>query len=453
MTNALLHRSRAFVRFGGVGVDVLTFDARPDYPEVEERLRAAGEIVDGMRLLNLYDWLRVRPLPGGSLRLERHPLTPIAPGEEHARAERAGRVLSRTRLADDGVTVLQADHYRPDGTLVLSDRRDVRTRGVLGGRSVVLCDATGAPVRSWGRIWHLYRAWLDHLTGRRPSWLLVDSKTSANFMLDYRRRHVVTVHVVHGSHLASGDDPRGGLSAVRRAVFERLAAFDSVVVLSERQRREIVRRGARIRVVPNARPHHAAAPAVAERRGVVVLASLTSRKRVDHAVQATLAAGLDLDVYGEGDERTALERLAATAPGRVRLHGYRDDARMALTEASVVLLTSSSEGFPLVLVEAMGAGCVPVAYDVRYGPRDLIRRGTGFLVPPGDIGALTSTLRRVAHLDPTRLDRMRRRGRRVARRFDDARVTRRWARELRAARRRHIAMTILESRSFHTTRR
>ena len=63
MTGAFLHRSRAFVRLGGVHVDVLTFDARPDYPDVERRLRDRGQLIDGMGLLNLWDWLRDHPSP------------------------------------------------------------------------------------------------------------------------------------------------------------------------------------------------------------------------------------------------------------------------------------------------------------------------------------------------------------------------------------------------------
>jgi poly(glycerol-phosphate) alpha-glucosyltransferase len=149
------------------------------------------------------------------------------------------RAEERVRRADDG-TVLQVDHYRADGSLLLSDRRDARVRGLLGGRSVVLCDERGFPVRSWTRIHHLYRAWLDALTAKQRSFVIVDSKTSANFMLDYRRPHVITAHVVHNSHLARSDEPLGEVRASRRAVFDRLEAFDIVAVLSERQRRDIV---------------------------------------------------------------------------------------------------------------------------------------------------------------------------------------------------------------------
>jgi poly(glycerol-phosphate) alpha-glucosyltransferase len=429
MTRAMLQRSQAFVRLGGVTVGILTFDARPDYPDVERRLRDAGDLIDGMRLHNLYEWLREHPLPGGSLRLEQHPLEPLP---------RTGAGLTERRLAPDG-TVLQIDHYRRDGTLLVSDRRDVRQRGVPGGRSVVLCDEAGVPVRSWGRIHHLYRAWLDRLTARQPSYLIVDSKTIAGFMIGYRRPHATVVHVVHNSHRGADD----GFRSSRRAVLENAAGFDSVVVLTERQRRDLralVGPEPRLSVIPNA--IRAPEPTEEERdvRRGVVLASLTPRKRVAHAVSAVLAAapqtGAHLDVYGEGEQREELERRASRIPGAVSLHGFRSGARDELHSASFLLATGASEGTALALLESMAAGCLPIAYDVAYGPGDLIDGRNGVLVPDGDVVALADAIRTLVAESPARLERRRRHARRTALRYTDEAITANWGRELRAARRR-----------------
>lgn len=427
----MLQRSQAFVRLGGVTVDILTFDARPDYPLVERRLRDAGDLIDGVRLLNLYEWLRSNPLPGGSLREELHPFDPMP---------RSGDALTQTRLAPDG-TVLQVDHYRRDGTVLLSDRRDVRQRGVLGGRSVVLCDDAGRPVRSWGRIHHLYRAWVDRLTATTPSYLIVDSKTIAGFMVGYRRPHATVVHVVHNSHRGSDN----GFRASRREVLEHASGFDSVVLLTDRQRRdlrEIVGPEPKLSVIPNAAPQPDAAAAERDPRRGVVLASLTARKRVDHAVRAVLdsgpATGARLDVYGDGELRAELEALAAPSAA-IRLHGHSPAARDELRTASFLLATGSSEGLPLVLIESMAAGCLPIAYDVPYGPSDIIDGHNGILVPSGDVAALADAIRSLVEESPARLARRRRHARRTAQRYTDVAVTARWAKELRAAHRRHVS--------------
>lgn len=447
MTAAMLARCASFARLGGVPVDVLTFDTRPDLPRLASRLRERGVLADGVEVLNLYDWLRVHPLPGGSLRLDRDAFTPLADDavtRVHRRDD--GRVVARLRTDADG-RILQIDHLRDDGTLLLSDRRDTRSRGEVGGRSVVLCDGDGRPVRSWRRIWPLYAAWLDALTAGTPSFMIVDSKTIAPFMLEYRRSHVITAHVVHASHRSAPGESHP-VRASRREVFEHLDAFDLVALLSERQADEVaglVGRREHVAVIPNARPPQERADRAADLRRAastprtagVVLAALTPRKRVSHAIAAVARANavggtapVRLDVYGDGPSRPALERRAAQVPG-VHLHGHDPDARRRLHDASFLLLTSRSEGFPLVLVEGMAAGCLPIAYDIRYGPGDLIRDGrNGFLVPPGDIDGLAAAIARLHALPPRRRAAMRRRAMRSARSFDESRVVAIWAREL-----------------------
>jgi poly(glycerol-phosphate) alpha-glucosyltransferase len=455
MTSAMLHRSRAFVRLGGVDVDVLTFDTRADYPALERRLRDRGEFVRGMGLINLWDWMREHDVaerePGG-LDLERHPFTPLEPGQGLDTGVRDGVVLSRTRYGSDGATVLQVDHYREDGSLAVSDRCDTRARGELGGRSIVLCDRRGVPVRSWGRGGSLYCWWLDRLQAHSRTFMIVDSKTVARFAAGYQRKKATLVHVVHASHLASGDAPMGDLRESRRAVFEHLDAWHSIVLLTERQRQDVAARGLPTRnlaVIPNGRDLPPAPPMDRAPGRGVVLAGLTARKRVGHAITAVqrVAAsvpGLTLDVYGDGGERARLEALAADGDAGgsrgIRFHGYDPLAHERLLDASFIVSTGTSEGFPLVLVEAMAAGCIPIAYDVRYGPADIIAHGrNGFLVPSGDVDALADAIRTLATMTPGRLRRMRRAARRTARRYSDVAVTRRWSTELRAAESRRLA--------------
>ena len=443
MTSALLHRSRAFVRLGGVEVDVLTFDTRPDYRELETRLRDRGALIDGMRVLNLWDWLRghvVAPDEPGRLDLELHPFAPLGV-DGVITTERGAAALTRTRFADDGVTALQVDHFRDDGSLLLSDRRDVRAPGQLGGRSIVLCDLDGTPVRSWGRLWSLYRWWLDRLRAHERTFLIVDSKTVAPFAMTYRRKKATVVHVVHASHLAKMNEPNGPLRESRRSVFEHLDEFDSVVLLTQRQRLDLAARAPlpdSVTVIPNSRDLPPAPALERPQRHGIVLAGLTARKRVHHAIAAVQRAsattpGLELGVVGDGPELQRLEATAAGAPN-IRFHGHDPEGSRRLLDASFILATGSSEGFPLVLVEAMAAGCIPIAYDVRYGPADVIAHGrNGFLVPSGDVDALAAAIAELAAMSPRRVTRMRRAARRTARAYTDAAITRRWASELRRA--------------------
>jgi poly(glycerol-phosphate) alpha-glucosyltransferase len=93
-----------------------------------------------------------------------------------------------------------------------------------------------------------------------------------------------------------------------------------------------------------------------------------------------------------------------------------------------------------VLIEAMAVGCIPIAYDVPYGPADIISHGrNGFLVPPGNVDALTDAILELQAMPPRRIARLRRNARRAASAFSDVTVTRTWARELRRAEQRKAA--------------
>jgi len=67
---------------------------------------------------------------------------------------------------------------------------------------------------------------------------------------------------------------------------------------------------------------------------------------------------------------------------RIELAGTRKNVIDYLQMAKIFAFTSSSEGFPNVVGEALSAGLPVVAYDCIAGPSDMIENGcNGFLVP------------------------------------------------------------------------
>jgi len=70
------------------------------------------------------------------------------------------------------------------------------------------------------------------------------------------------------------------------------------------------------------------------------------------------------------------------AEDRVILEGRREDVDAYYLRSSIFAFTSSSEGFPNVIGEAMAAGLPVVAFDCIAGPSEMIQDGkNGFLVP------------------------------------------------------------------------
>jgi len=156
------------------------------------------------------------------------------------------------------------------------------------------------------------------------------------------------------------------------------------VCLTDQQRRELQRDvpEAVVRSIPYPGRPPREAPGEKDLSLVVVVAQLGDRKRIDHAIRAFAKVvkahpQARLEIYGEGEEGGALRRLIRELRLRksVFMMGYSHSVNRAQARAACTLLTSTFEGYGRVIGESMSLGTPVIAYDVRYGPRDLIRDG------------------------------------------------------------------------------
>lgn len=91
-------------------------------------------------------------------------------------------------------------------------------------------------------------------------------------------------------------------------------------------------------------------------------------------------------ILGDGPERSRLESMAKDldlGPDRVRFLGHRDDAVRYIAALDLFLFPSISEGSPGALKEAMALEIPVIAANAR-GNDEIVRSGTGVLVPPHD---------------------------------------------------------------------
>ena len=231
-----------------------------------------------------------------------------------------------------------------------------------------------------------------------------------------RRAHAVHVYNEHTPLTPDGEllPKRPHQRLLTRLVAR---ATDEVIAVTERQVPPLERAGyprGRIEVVHNgvfARDVEGVEPS-AELAGagfsVLCVSAMRPEKRVDLFVEAAGAArreepGIRACVAGEGRERQRLEGPARA--GGVELLGARRDVLELIAAAGAVCLPSEAEAMPMSLLEAMALGRPVVAADVG-GNAELVADGeTGFLVPPGDLRALTGAILELAR-DPARAEAM-----------------------------------------------
>lgn len=91
--------------------------------------------------------------------------------------------------------------------------------------------------------------------------------------------------------------------------------------------------------------------------------------------------------------------------GKIILKGKRIDVDKFYNKAKIFAFTSSSEGFPNVIGEAMAAGLPVIAYDCVAGPSDLIEHEkTGFLIPLHNTQEFAFYLKRLINEEHLRME-------------------------------------------------
>lgn len=107
-----------------------------------------------------------------------------------------------------------------------------------------------------------------------------------------------------------------------------------------------------------------------------------------------------LEMLGDGDDADEVKALAKEKKlERVHFRGFVPPEPF-FRKAPFLCMTSSNEGFPMVLLEASTFGCVPVAFDAFPTARDIITDGeNGILVAPLNVSDYVETLKKLMKKD------------------------------------------------------
>jgi len=100
-----------------------------------------------------------------------------------------------------------------------------------------------------------------------------------------------------------------------------------------------------------------------------------------------------LQIVGEGPSKPLYQQMIHDLKlHRVSLEGYQHPLPY-YRKASLFVMTSAYEGFPMTLVESQQNGVVPIVMDTYSSLHDIITNGeNGVIVPDGDIKAFSKSL-------------------------------------------------------------
>ena len=178
-------------------------------------------------------------------------------------------------------------------------------------------------------------------------------------------------------------------------VFTNASSIDCYISATEKQKEILAQQfldykqvTARIEAIPVGSLNRLKKQAKRKKNSLITASRLAGEKHLDWLVRAVIQAresiqDLTLDIYGRGPEEGKLRQIIAEhgAESYIRLMGQQNLEDVYKNYSSYVS-ASTSEGFGLTLLEAVGSGLGMVGFDVPYGNQTFICEGeNGYLVP------------------------------------------------------------------------
>lgn len=218
---------------------------------------------------------------------------------------------------------------------------------------------------------------------------------------------VKKVFVLHSSHL-TGEDINE-LKPSYKYLINQYDNLDAIVTLTEQQKNDLVQiinDDRKIKVIPHSTPINTSFEINRENK-FVYMGRLTPEKQIDHLIEAYNIARRDigdytLDIYGDGNEKDNLSQLINryNLQNKVTLKGRTNNPEKAFSSAKASFITSKYEGFGLVIMESLNNGCPVVAYDMKYGPSDLIEHEkNGLIVERNNVQELARAMVKVTKVN------------------------------------------------------
>jgi len=168
-------------------------------------------------------------------------------------------------------------------------------------------------------------------------------------------------------------------------------------------------------------------------KNVIAVGRLNIQKGFDMLIEAWKIVNSkhpdwNLNIYGEGEERTKLEGLIGQfgLQSTIKLQGQTQEVASKYLDSSIFVLSSRDEGFGLVITEAEACGLPIVTFDCPSAPKELVKDGiNGYIVPLGDIEELAHKIIHLMQNEPQRVL-FGEESRRIAQQFSIESISQKW---------------------------
>lgn len=234
---------------------------------------------------------------------------------------------------------------------------------------------------------------------QNPDVIVSANFTPEQFMLPFIEKNIPKIKEFHSSGY-NNKDGTGIAGKIKKIMFSLFEKYDSVVVLNELEKTYYP--FSNLSVIPNFIKIPIVKQEYIREKVIISAGRIASIKQFDHLMKAWELIESDfplwqVHVYGSGDENLLDEYMAYINEKdikRIAFMGSVDNLNEIMQKATLFAMTSASECFPMVLLEAMSCGLPIISYDCPNGPRSIIKNGVdGVLTKHNDIDMFASELK------------------------------------------------------------
>lgn len=290
---------------------------------------------------------------------------------------------------------------------------DDRTKTRLGVRAM-LSKLPSRLIPEEESAFHRFNAWTDLQLARYirsvHTGVLIGTRPGLNLaMAQLANPNVITVAQEHVGLNAKPD-------SVAELIKWRYRRFDALVTLTKADLRDyretLPKKPKKLVRIPNAVPPMTGDQAKLDNKVVIAVGRITRLKGFHRLITAWEQVAerhpdWTLRIFGDGPQLENLQTQITDAglTGKVELPGPTGDVGAELEKASIFVLSSRHEGFPMTILEAMAKGLAIVSFNSPHGPKEMITHEfDGLLVKPRTNDNLAAAILRVIEDEQLRHD-------------------------------------------------
>jgi len=231
-----------------------------------------------------------------------------------------------------------------------------------------------------------------------PDIIISVSFTPEQYFLPFIAKHIPKVKEFHSSGVTI-KKPSSSIEKAKHRLFLMFNRYDALVVLNEDEKQYYPFK--KLAVIPNFIHIEENQTIFTKEKTILAAGRIAAVKQFDHLIKAWALIANDfpewqVKIFGEGNQNLIQELKTLITDLKVpniKLMGATNNLQQEMQKAAVYAMTSATECFPMVLLEAQAAGMALISYDCPNGPRNIITHNIdGVLTPHNEIAIFADKL-------------------------------------------------------------